>query len=230
MKPLALRPHLSFLAVVAFVIFTASSALSQTNSPVIAEAAASTPLEALKQRATRGDANVQYALGLELGRSRLWHESNEWYLRAAQQGHAKAQHMMGVRLVFGQGVDRDLTEATKWFSKAAEQVEPNSLFSIGLRYMLGDVVPQDHVRAARWFRLAAEQGHVEAQRSLGRRYAAGEGVKQDPIEACKWYFVAADNGDTQAKGLATKLAESMTPAQVADAMVGAAAFIPKKRF
>lgn len=202
-----------------------------TNSPPAhGEATAATPQEVLKQRAERGDVNAQYALGLEYGKAHEFNESTKWYLKAATQGHARAQHVMGVRYVFGQGVGRDPEEASLWFAKAAAQGEPNAQFSLGLRYVRGESVPQDFATAVRWFRLAAEQGHAEAQRSLGRRYAAGEGVKLDKVEGLKWYLVAVANGDAESKLLSANLTLAMTPVQVADAMIAAAGFVPKKRF
>lgn len=210
---------------------TAAPIPAATNSPAgNPEATAATLQEVLKLRAERGDVNAQYALGLEYGKTRQFQDSNKWYFLAAGQGHARAQHILGVRYVFGQGVERDPEEASLWFGKAAAQGEPNSQFSLGLRYVRGDSVPQDFAMAVRWFRLAADQGHAEAQRSLGRRYASGEGVKKDPVEALKWYLVAAASGDAESKLLAEKLTPAMTPVQVADGMVAAAGFVPKKRF
>ncbi|MYK10945.1 MAG: sel1 repeat family protein, partial [Acidobacteriia bacterium] len=40
---------------------------------------------------------------------------------AAQQGHAEAQHFLGLAYYEGQGVIRDDHEATIWFRRAAEQ-------------------------------------------------------------------------------------------------------------
>ncbi len=39
----------------------------------------------------------------------------------AKQGHAKAQHNLGVMYENGQGVPQDDAEAVKWYHKAAEQ-------------------------------------------------------------------------------------------------------------
>lgn len=225
------RCLLTLLTAGSLLLLTAcTTALKDEARSGSGSGAATTPLEVLKQRAGRGDANAQYALGLEYGRRYQFQESNQWYLRAAEQGHARAQHMMGVRFVFGQGVERNPVEATKWFTKAAAQGEPNSQFSLGLRYVRGEGVPKDFAKASQWFKRAAEQGHAEAQRSLGRRHAAGEGVKQNRSEALKWYLVAAAHGDGESRVLSTALTQTMSPAEVADAMVAAARFVPKTRF
>ncbi|MDQ6631912.1 MAG: sel1 repeat family protein, partial [Verrucomicrobiota bacterium] len=174
-------------------------------------------IQELKGKAEQGDVESQYKLGLEYGK--LWNleESNKWYLKAAEQGNADAQHMMGVRYILGQGVERDPTEAVKWFLKAAEQGEVNSQFSIGLRYVQGEAVPQDFNEAAKWFALAAEQGLSEAQLSLGQRYAAGEGVAQDKIEALKWYEISTTSGNPQAESVRDEFQNNLTPAEIAEA-------------
>ena len=47
-------------------------------------------------------------------------ESAKWYRKAAEQGHANAQHNLGNRYRKGEGVTQDYAEAVKWYSKAAE--------------------------------------------------------------------------------------------------------------
>ncbi len=48
-------------------------------------------------------------------------EAFRWWLKAAEQGLAVAQHNVGVAYVAGLGVARDRQEAIKWLTKAAEQ-------------------------------------------------------------------------------------------------------------
>lgn len=44
-----------------------------------------------------------------------------WYRRAAEAGHADAQHKLGVCYENEWGVAKDRTEAVKWYRRAAEQ-------------------------------------------------------------------------------------------------------------
>ena len=44
-----------------------------------------------------------------------------WYRKAAEQGNADAQYMLGVAYMSGDGVVQDEAEAMKWYRKAAEQ-------------------------------------------------------------------------------------------------------------
>ena len=45
----------------------------------------------------------------------------EWYEKAAEQGHAKAQNNLGVMYRHGRGVDKSGSSAMRWFAKAAAQ-------------------------------------------------------------------------------------------------------------
>ena len=48
-------------------------------------------------------------------------EAVKWYRKAAEQGHAEAQYLLGVMYNNGNGVIKDFQEARKWYQKAAEQ-------------------------------------------------------------------------------------------------------------
>ena len=45
----------------------------------------------------------------------------KWYLKAAEQGYAWAQHKLGVMYANGRGVPQNDAEAIKWFRMAADQ-------------------------------------------------------------------------------------------------------------
>ena len=45
----------------------------------------------------------------------------EWWRKAADQGHADAQHNIGASYAYGHGVPQDFPEALRWFRKAHAQ-------------------------------------------------------------------------------------------------------------
>ena len=93
-------------------------------------------------------------------------EAIRWFRRAAEQGDAAAQALLG---------------------------DGSAQFNIGLMYAFGRGVQQDHYEAVRWYRRAAEQGFADAQ-LLGVSYDQGQGVPQDCAEAVRWYRRAAEQG------------------------------------
>jgi len=113
------------------------------------------------------------------------HKSVDEVRKAAEQGDAQAQNMLGGYYLSGSGVKKDYYEGLLWLHKAAEQGLPVAQYNLGLCY---DSVedPKYAEEAATWYRKAAEQGFPKAQKSLAICYRDGKGVDKDPIEAEKW--------------------------------------------
>ena len=103
---------------------------------------------------------------------------------------------------------------------AAEQGDASAQWGLGRSYAVGAGVPQDSAEAIRWFRLAADQGLAEARYGRGVLYTRGEGVLEDYVQAHMWYNLAAargtdDENREEAVQARTRVAESMTPDQIA---------------
>lgn len=112
----------------------------------------------------------------------------------AERGDTNAQHHMGLKYEFGQGVLQDYRQAVYWYRRAAEQGNPQAQTSLGAMYRDGRGVPQDHGQAMYWFRNAAEQGNALGQFLLGSAYVFGHGVPQDKRQGVFWNRKAADQG------------------------------------
>ena len=48
-------------------------------------------------------------------------EAVKWFRKAAEQGHTKAQYLLGQSFVLGMGCKKNKEEAEKWLRKAAEK-------------------------------------------------------------------------------------------------------------
>ena len=92
----------------------------------------------------------------------LYEEAEEWYRKAAVQGHIDAQYRLGAIIKVG--------------------------FRLGDIFQLGP--PSSNAQVAWWYRQAAEQGHAKAQYELGRMYEEGRGVLKNAVHAHKWYNLA----------------------------------------
>ena len=148
------------------------------------------------QKAKQGDATAQFDLGMEYRYGVLdvhqdYTKAVYWFRKAAEQGHAWAQYILGIMYANGQGVPQDYTKAIKWHRKAAEQGLTGAQYNLGVMYAEGWGVLKDHAKAAEWYRKAAEQGNAAAQYSLGVAYENGKGVPIDYAKAAKWYRKAA---------------------------------------
>ena len=183
-------------------------------------------LEALKQRATQGEARAQRQLGLRYARGEGipldYAEALKWFRLAAAQGDAEAQFSLGVLYAKGEGVAEDGAEALKWYHLAAAQGNAEAELNLGLLYATGEGVSQNVTEALKWFRLAAGHGNAGAQFNLGVLYSQGQGVPQDTVQAYKWFTLAAAAFPVQAnRDSALKMrdvvAAGMTAVQIARA-------------
>lgn len=130
----------------------------------------------------------------------------------AEQGDAKAQALLGLIYVRGQGVAQDTVTAVNWLRKAAEQGYAAAQYGVGVAYANGEGVPRDDTAAVVWYRKAADQGQAQAKYHLGWMYAEGRGVAHDDILA----YALADFGQAKnanGTGLKDLVAERLTPDQ-----------------
>jgi predicted aspartyl protease len=88
------------------------------------------------------------------------------YRKAADQGYARAQYILGYKYAKGEGVPKDAVQAVQWIRKAADQGYAEAQYGMGVMYFKGEGVPKDAAQAVQWYRKAADQGHAEARRQL----------------------------------------------------------------
>ena len=158
-------------------------------------AANAADIAALQERAQRGDVDAQIDLAEAYMDSGNAADAQNWMLRAAEEGSARAENLLGILY----STRNDPCEALKWFKKAAAQNYAQGLCSLGVSYSQGLCVPKNAAEAAKLYRRAAEMGAVQAQTNLGILYLEGRGIKKDAAEAIKWFRRAAAQDDAVAQ-------------------------------
>lgn len=123
----------------------------------------------------------------------------QWYLAAAQQGHANAQYNLGNMYREGEGTRRDAKRAVEWLRKAADQGLAGAQNNLGVMYNKGDGVDRDAVQAVHWFEKSAIQGNAAAQINLGLAHYRGSGTQQSDELAFAWFRKAARQGEARAQ-------------------------------
>lgn len=123
----------------------------------------------------------------------------KWYHKAAKQGYAEAQYLLGNYYCTGWVVEQNAATSIAWYHKAAEQGHPQAQLNLGDCYFEGKGIVPDTIQAVVWYRKAAEQGHPHAQMNMGYVYENGYGVDCNEATAIDWYRKAAkfdiDNGN-----------------------------------
>jgi TPR repeat protein len=91
----------------------------------------------------------------------------QWWKKAAEIDHAKAQVKLGLAYAHGKGVEKSAEQAFHWYTKAAEQGDASAQFYCGLALQLGEGVAQDSVLARERYEQAAAHDIVQACFNLG---------------------------------------------------------------
>jgi localization factor PodJL len=112
----------------------------------------------------------------------------------ANAGNAKAELIVALKYLDGDGVPANDTEGAKWLERAAEAGEPVAQYRMGTLYERGRGVTADAAKAEHWYEAAANQGNRKAMHNLAVAYAEGSGVKKDFTEASRWFSRAANLG------------------------------------
>lgn len=117
--------------------------------------------------------------------------ARQWYDQAAQQGHVRAQWLLGGLYATGAaGVPRDGKLAASWCKKAAAAGFAPAQATLGTLFAQAKKMD----RAVPWWSKAAVQGDAEAQFNLANAYRAGSGVQTDHRTAFLLWTNAAAAG------------------------------------
>lgn len=142
--------------------------------------------------AIAGDADAQFNLGqaYKLGRGVPIDlaMAQEWYRKAAVQGHPQASDNYGLALF--QNNRRE--EALPWLEKSAARGEPRAQYVLGTMYFNADVVQRDWVKAYALMTRANAAGLPQAAETLAQmdRYITGSD-RQKGTELARRYETEA---------------------------------------
>lgn len=120
-----------------------------------------------EKAANKGLAYAQFNLADLYYYEKDFIKAEEWYLKAAKQGHPDAQGSLGYLYQHGEGeVAANPSKALKWTQKAADQHHPKALYALGEMYANGIGVKQDLAQAEYYFNESAKYSQLKAERTL----------------------------------------------------------------
>ena len=130
----------------------------------------------IAEEAWRGEPDAQYlmALGdpLRPAGERDGARRVDWLVRAAVQGHVRAQYALAQAYAAGEDVKADQAWANMWFERAARRGYPPAQHALALRELEEPADPDNREDAYRWLAAASAGGHSESERprdALGAR-------------------------------------------------------------
>lgn len=116
------------------------------------------------REANAGDKDSQFIMGNYYGLwtididARDFKKSDEWYAKAAENGHARAQAIVGFSYLSGYTIKQDYDKAIEWLTKAAEQSDVEGQYHLGNCYYKGEGVKQNKDKGIALIEKSAEQG------------------------------------------------------------------------
>ncbi len=111
----------------------------------------------------------------------------------------------------------DFAAAEREWHPLAESGMVEAQYNLGLLHQQGKGVARDAAVAHAWYLRAAEAGYARAQYRVAEMYEAGEGVRSDLIQAHLWFTMAGRDKFSDARKRRRRVADRMTPEQIARA-------------
>lgn len=170
--------------------------------------------QAFRAAHSGGDADGMVKVGEALAQARGVDRdpemASEWYRRALAARHPRAQTLLGLAYLAGDGVEKHQGEGERLLKLAADQGYADAQFELARRCL---AQPSRRTEAIRLLELSGAHGHVHAQRLLGEMCKAGEIVAADAarapagrrdlaphlIRAVEWFGKAAAQDDPDAQ-------------------------------
>lgn len=200
----------------AFAEFRPTNASPTTTNEAIPEwALAPKKLAELKAKAEKGDAQAQFEFGTNrlvvavmddhVGVPEAITEAMNWWLKAAEGGHAEAAFFLASEYKHGRGKQgTNAILALHWLQVAAERGNLEAQVALarscytdwagawasspafsGVKLQEDWGTGQDLADAAKWYGKAAAQGDADSQSTLGEMYLRGEGVPTNTSEGLR---------------------------------------------
>ncbi len=137
----------SMLVGCAALLWVSTSAVAQSESPDYEGWTAEEIGRDLARRAQEGDPEAEFFI----------------LLTVANEGHAGAQHNIGMFYLIGHGVEVDHTQAARWLYKASVQGAADSQFFLSSLYYDGKGVAKDVDMAHMWAAISDYNGYEHAK-------------------------------------------------------------------
>ncbi|MCX7673248.1 MAG: sel1 repeat family protein [Thiobacillaceae bacterium] len=165
-----LRSYWGYAAIAALIAaavgVVATSGLFTADGPLQERAADEVAASVLSReeviRAYRGEAAMQYKLGMHLWDRMDYRNGFKWIKAAADQGHTEAVYQMGMAYLYGLGTLQNYKQAYEWFAQAARLHKAEAQYLLGVMHRDGMGVPVSRDHAYAWLNIAAANGNEAA--------------------------------------------------------------------
>jgi TPR repeat protein/AcrR family transcriptional regulator len=117
----------------------------------------------------------------------------------ANKGDARAELVVGLKYLSGDGVTANDAQAAHWLDRSAQHGNAVAQNHLGALYQSGRGVVRDTAQAKHWYEMAAAQGDRHAMSNLAVLYAGATGADKDFAAAATWFQRSASLGYVDAQ-------------------------------
>ncbi|WP_191617610.1 tetratricopeptide repeat protein [Pelagicoccus enzymogenes] len=178
--------------------------LALDESPKLAPLSPEEARDLCLEAAERSDGRALYSLGLRKSVGWLVEVETdlskvlELYVKSSNQGFKRAQHLVGIMRMSGEGVPFDPVGGFELVRNAAYQGLPEAVFTLGQCYLSGMGVEANVHKAYEHFERAAALGYQNAYNRLAAFHFTGILVPKNEYKAAELYLKAAGADDPEA--------------------------------
>ena len=133
--------------------------------------------------------------------------SVEYYKRAADLGDINSQYIIGMYLLHGKWMKKDLESGIQYLQNASDREHPAAYYDLGLCYELGNGVKQCIAKAVNLYLSSMKHNYTPAIVKLCRLYHVGKGVELNLEKSFHLAQTAAELGDIDGKAFLGKIYE-----------------------
>jgi TPR repeat protein len=113
-----------------------------------------------------------------------------WYQKAASMGDGRAMHNVGLMLMRGQGVHKDILRGQHWLERSLSKGQSESAMALGNHHRRTG----NFTKAVQYYSLAADRGDSRAMNALANMRLRGLGTETNKASAYVLYKFAAEKG------------------------------------
>lgn len=161
-----------------------------------------------ERAAENGDAESQYQMGLRylmgVGKFKEILLAQDWFGRAARQGHCGALRQLGLIALRGEGFTNHLggrdfayRDALRCFEKAAKRQDAKSAYFLGRMHEHGLGTAKSRIEAAKWYRRAIKDGSEEAKTRMEMLLQTYAAEFQAEFERIQTVYESAESGHAE---------------------------------
>ena len=117
-------------------------------------------------------------------------EKMDWLIEAARRGYPPALRDLGLYLLYGFGIEKDVKRGIYHLRQAASQDDAEAQFRLGRIFELGEFAPPNHKFSIKCYSDAAKNGSPHGHVHYGLALLYGNGIEPDP-DLAEYHFMAA---------------------------------------